>query len=123
LGDAVKLEGMMDEKEQLIAWLKTFARKVRGEPDRFTIDEISSDFYLLLDCTTVEEPDEYPETVGKCDIYVVPLNHRDWEAEKLRVVENANKHGIMRFFAALGIDRFPKKVKCAFYETTSILRA
>lgn len=112
----------MSEKQDLIDWIKTFARPKRSRPDQFILDGFGASFYLLLDCTDVEEPEQYPQTIGKCDILVVPVNSDDPPAHSICVVDNANKHGIMRFLAAIGIQRFSDKVKKAFYEGSNPLR-
>jgi hypothetical protein len=113
---------MSEQIKTLIDWIKTFARKVRRDDKRFIVDGFDSAFYLLLDCTEVEEPENYPATVGTCDIYVVPLICDDWEEQKIRLVANANKFGVMRVIGAIGISRFSAKVKKAFYEGTNVLR-
>jgi hypothetical protein len=112
----------MSEKQELVNWIKTFARPKRCHPDEFIVDGFGASFYLLLDCTDVEEPEENPETVGKCDILIVPVMSDDQPAHSICVVDNASKFGIMRFIAALGISRFDDKVKKAFYSMSSPLR-
>lgn len=85
-------------RQELKSWIETFAKKLRGEFDRYKLDEINGDYYLLFDVTYCEEPEEAQYTT---DIYVVPLNSDDWEANKLRVVENANKGMVISFLKSI----------------------
>lgn len=108
----------------LKTWLKTFTKKRRTEKDHFVLDAFSADFCIVFDCEDVEDPAEFPETVGKCDILFEPLPHRSHDplADRIPVVSNANKHGVMRMIAALGISRFGDDVKKAFYDLGNPLR-
>lgn len=115
---------MNTQKKDLMTWLGSFCRKRRTEKHHFVLDGFDSEFCVVFDCEDVEEPDEYPATIGTCDILIEPLPHRspDPIADRTCIVSNANKHGVIRFLAALGIRRFKKEVKTAFYELGGPLR-
>ena len=102
-------------------WLATFCRKRRTEPRKYVLDGFDGDFCLVFDC---EDDPETPEAAGRCDILYEPLPHRspDYVADRCRIVSNANKHGVMRMLAALGIQRFNEKAKAAYYELANPLR-
>lgn len=102
--------------EALKAWIKGYARPMRGKPNRFIVDEFDTEFYIILDC---EDDPESPESNGLCDVLIVPLIGN---GETVRLKANCDKYGIMRIFAALGIGRFNIKVKTAFYEMSNPLR-
>lgn len=104
----------------LIDFVKRFARSMRGRPERFILDGFDHEFYIVFN---FEECPESPESVGTCDIHVVPLAAEDSLAAAIRVVADANKFGVMRFLAAIGIKRFNDRVKSAFYQTSNPLRA
>jgi hypothetical protein len=95
-------------------WIKVYARPKCVGSKKYIVDEFDNEFYLILDC---EDDPESPETHGTCDVLVVPYG-----AEAIRLKANCDKYGVMRIFAALGIGRFPIKVKEAFYDANKILR-
>lgn len=92
---------------------------MRGRPQRLILDDFDTSFFITFD---FEENPEDPESVGKCDIGVVPLPCDDILADCVWLIHNANKHGVLRFLAAIGIQRFGEKVKTAFYASTNPLR-
>ncbi len=104
----------------LIDYVKQFARPMRGRPERLILDGFDSQCFILFD---FEADPETPESLGTCDIGVVPLHCGDYSLDDvIWLVSNAKLHGVMRFLAALGIQRFDDKVKTAFYSMTNPLR-
>lgn len=106
--------------ESLIDFVKGFTRPMRGRPTQLILDGFDSWFFIRFD---FDEDPETPEAKGTCDILIVPLRSDDYLADAIRIVWNANKHKVMRFLAAIGIERFDNKVKTAFYASTNPLRA
>ncbi len=113
----------VDETNQgdraLFEFVKSFTRPVRSRPNHLLLDCFDTWFCLLFD---FDPCPEYPESIGKCDIEFVPLPTNDVIADGFVVVSNADKFGVMRMLAAIGVDRFDDKVKTAFYQTTNPLR-
>jgi len=103
----------------LESWVSTFAKRKRPAQHHYLIDGFDHEFYLLFDFDECEEA----ETKGTCDILAVLLQPLEAQGTKVTLVSNANKHGIMRLLAALGIHRFNEKVKAAFYSLGGPLRA
>ena len=104
----------------LVEIVKTFTRPMRGYKDRFLLDGFDSAFYIVFD---FEDDPETPASAGTCDIGVVSLWALSDPPETVWLVSNANKFGVMRFLAAIGIQRFSDKVKTAFYASSNPLRA
>lgn len=100
--------------------IATFTRPMRGHPTRLILDGFGADFFILFD---TEEDPESPSTIGTVNIAVCPLLADDFLADSICLVMNANKFGVMRFLAAMGISRFDDRVKTAFYQTSNPLRA
>jgi hypothetical protein len=103
-----------------LEYVRQFTRPMRKHPDRLILDGFGAEFFLVFNFE--ECPELSPELAGTCDIMLVPLNAEDYLGDAIRVVANANKHGVMRFLAALGIQRFDEKTKAAFYAGNTILR-
>lgn len=103
----------------LMKFVRRFTRPVRRRPHHLLLDSFDHEFCIIFNFET--DP-ETPESIGTCDIEIVPLPSDDILADAFRVVDNANKHGVLRFLAALGIQRFDDRVKSAFYEMTNPLR-
>jgi hypothetical protein len=102
-----------------LEFVRQFTRPMRNCPNHLILDGFSGEWYLVFNFE--EDPELDPKYHGTCDIHVVPLMADDYL--HLRVVENANKHGVMRFLAALGIQRFDEKTKAAYYAGSgSVLR-
>jgi len=99
--------------------LATFTRPMRGHPTRLILDGFGADFFILFD---VEEDPETPASIGTASIAVCPLFADDFIEDSLCLVMNANKFGVMRFLAALGIGRFDDRVKAFYYSFGSVLR-
>lgn len=99
--------------------LATFTRPMRGHPTRLILDGFCADFFILFD---VEEDPETPSTIGTVNIAVCRLLADDFLADSLCLVMNADKFGVMRFLAAIGIQRFDEKTKAWFYSLGSVLR-
>lgn len=97
----------MDEKQKLVEWVKSYARPMRGQKDRFIVDEFDPEFYLILNC------EDAPEGVepGTCDVMVVPLLSDDPLAEGLPLLLGATKQGVQSLFAALGSGRFKAAIQ------------
>lgn len=106
-------------KDNLHDWLRSFTRPMRGHPKQLILDGFSADFFLKFD---VEEDQETPESIGTCDIAIVPLMAADQLADAIHLVSNANKYGVLRLLSALGVQRFNEKTKKAFYGSFSVLR-
>lgn len=106
--------------ETAVEFVKSFTRPMRGKPLHFILDGFGADCFVLFDFDDVS--DEFPETKGTCDILIVPLASEDFIADSICLISSANKLGVMRFLAAMGIKRFDAKVKAAFYESSSPLR-
>ncbi len=105
--------------EKLIDLVKAFTRPLRGRPDHLILDSFDHEYFLIFNF----EPDnENPKALGTCDIELVPLLAEDYLAESYRLVADANKHGIMRLLAALGVERFSDKVKEFYYANNNSLR-
>lgn len=104
-------------------WLKTFCRQRRTEKQKYVLDGFSPDFVLVFDC---EDDPETTEAATTCDILIERTPHTapagEHVASRFRIVANANKHGVMRMLAAIGIREFPDHVKKAFYELANPLR-
>jgi hypothetical protein len=105
--------------DELLTWAKQFTRPVRGRPEHRLLDGFDHEFCLLFDFS--EDP-ETPASKNTCDIRLAPLPTTDVLADAIQLVSNANKHGVMRLLAALGISRFDDRVKKAFYALGSVLR-
>lgn len=99
--------------------LATFTRPMRGHPSRLILDGFNMDYFILFD---VEEDPESPETAGTVNIAVCRLFAEDKLADSINIVTNANKFGVMRFLAAIGIQHFDQKTKAWFYSLGSVLR-
>lgn len=104
----------------LIEIVRTFARPIHGRPTQLILDGFDSEFFIRFDFD--DDPDT-PEAKGTCDILIASPMSDDHLAESIRLVANANKFGVMRFLAAIGIGRFNDKVRSAFYATSNPLRA
>ncbi len=104
----------------LIDIVRTFTRPKRGKPNHLILDSFDHEYYLIFDFD--EDPEE-PKTIGTCDICLVPLMTADPVADTVCLVSCANKFGVMRMIAALGLDRFDERVKAAFYQSSNPLRA
>jgi hypothetical protein len=39
------------KNRHLVEWIKSYARPMRGKPDRYIVDEFDCEFYLILDCS------------------------------------------------------------------------
>ena len=100
----------MNEFEQ---WVASFASRKHADRHKYTIDGIDSEFCIVLDCN---HDTDQPEIMAKtCDILIEGNCDSEYT---FRLVPDADKHGVMRFIAAIGIARFDDKVKSAFYATT-----
>ena len=104
----------------LIEIVRSFARPMRCKPTQLILDGFDSEFFIRFDFD--DDPDT-PEAKGTCDILIASIRSDDHLAESIRIVANANKFGVMRFLAAIGISRFNDKVKTAFYTSSNPLRA
>lgn len=100
-------------------WACRFTRPKRGYPWRRILDGFGADFFIVFD---YEDCPEFPNTIGKCDIQIVPLQSDDYLADAITVVSDADRYGVLRFLAALGISRFDDRVKSAYYELSNPLR-
>lgn len=110
---AVDETGKADES--LFEWVKRFARPMRCHPRQLTLGEFDHEFFLIFDF------EESPEATRTCDIKIVGI-WEDYLADCLRIVANANKYGVMRMLAAIGIEKFSDETKAAFYELNNPLR-
>ena len=77
----------------------------------FILDGFDTEFYLLFDAS--EDP-ETPEAKGSVDICIARVGEPP-PGDNVRVVENANNQGVMRFIFALGAHRFSEKTRKALY--------
>lgn len=121
LSDLHAAYGVNRDHWPLVEIVKTFTRPMRGRPDHLILDGFDHEYFLMFDFGPDPENPKFRE--GNCDIELVPLPADDFIAESLRLVSNANKFGVMRLLAALGLDRFDDKVKTAFYASSNPLRA
>lgn len=80
-------------------WISTFARRMRTEPDKFIVDEVDHDFYLVLDCQDGEDP----ATHGTCDALVCHL--LDEDADPIRIACRLDEAAVVRLFDALNLNR------------------
>lgn len=120
ISDLSKAHGANRDHWPLIDIVKTFTRPMRGRPKQLLLDGFDHEYFIRFD---FDECPETPAAKGTCDILISPLSSDDHVADSIRLVANANKFGVMRFLAAIGIDRFDEKVKTAFYQTSNPLRA
>lgn len=99
-------------------WVSSFTSRKHVNRSKYTIDRIDPAFCIVLDCSIdTDDPDLSANT---CDILIERNCDSD---ESIRLVANATKYGVMRFIAALGLNRFDDRVKNAFYGVTEpILR-
>jgi len=109
----------VESDDGLYKFVKTFTRPVRRCPRHLLLDSFDFEFCIVFNFSPSPED---PKADGTCDIHIVPLPSQDVLADGVRLVANANRHGVMRFLAALGIQRFDDKTKAAFYEMTNPLR-
>lgn len=101
---------------QTFQFLKDCGLKKRR--DRYILDEFDSEFYLIFD--TADDP-ETPTSIGTVDILIQKTGESPFDPS-IRIVADANMHGVMRVLAALGIQRFNDKVKTAYYQMGNPLR-
>jgi hypothetical protein len=98
-------------------WVASFTSRKHLNRQKYTIDRIDPHFCIVLDCS--HDTDNPELSANTCDIIIERLTECvSDEEEPLRLVADADKHGVMRFIAAIGISRFDDKVKSAFYEVT-----
>ncbi len=110
---------MTEAKLELIAWVKKFAWRRRPEPNQYILDGFGGSFYIRFD---FDDCDDRPTSLDTCDILVERVTDDDPVAGAICLVNDANKHGIMRFLSALGISQFGDEVKAAYYEMSNPLR-
>jgi hypothetical protein len=115
-----KVDGDDQGNRQLFKFLKSFTRPVRRRPTHLLLDGFDHEFCILFNFET--DPEMTDEQRGTCDIEIVPLPTNDVVADGVRLVANANRYGVLRFIAAIGVSRFDNKVKTAFYASTNPLR-
>lgn len=94
-------------------WIASFTKKKHRDRHKYTIDGFDGEFCIVFDC---DEDTDRPEITSRtCDILIERITDSE---ETVRVVADAGKHQVMRFLAAIGINRMPDKVKSAFYALT-----
>lgn len=98
-----------------------FLRKLGGRQtgNKYVLDGFDTFFYLIFD-TAMDLDDPKP---GTCDIIVSRPGESPHESSAyMRLVADAKPSGVLRFLAALGINRFPEKTRMCFYQSSSLLR-
>ena len=108
----------MEANDSMPRFLSELGCRRRG--DRFILDGFDNEFYLMFDLSA--DP-ENQESIGTVDIYVsevgeVPSNREG----KIRLVQDANRFGVMRMLSAIGIQRFSDATKTAYYKLGNPLR-
>lgn len=118
------MDKKVDEREIIddTTWIfvRRFTSPVHRYPHALLLDGFDYEFCIAFDFATYKD---VPRKPGCCDIAIVPLPCQDIADEGITLIANANKHGVMRLIAALGISRFDDRVKKAFYAMSSPLRA
>lgn len=77
-------------------WCSTFARRRRGYPDRYVLDEISTNYFLEFDCSPLDG-----QEVGDCDVLLHRLPPLDEDGTV--VINHATRGDVRRLCVALGV--------------------
>jgi len=103
----------------LLKLLAAIATKQRGH--RYIIDGLENyeDWYLWFD-VDLDEDDPKP---GTCDIHIQECGTSVKDADDgFRVVKDANRYGVLRFLAAIGVSHLPEKSRKAYYNANLIIK-
>lgn len=91
----------MKSKEDLTEFLTALGCRKRG--DRYILDGLNGEFYLIFNAS--DDP-ETPESLNTCDIIIAPVGSYPLESVgKMRIATNCGINRILKFLIAIGLDQ------------------
>lgn len=109
----------MTKHEDLLKLLQALCTKRTAR--RYIIDGLLNykNWYIWFDAE-LDADDPKP---GTCDIHTQKCDTATDDFDSgICVVANANRHGVLRFLGAIGVNNLPEKARKAYYDANLIIK-